>query len=132
MLKNFPRNISKCFLQKRLVIALKKICYNRHSDDFPTPFLSKFLQLPYYKALTSQLLAIKLLLADYLVFHTDFISIGDTMLCNTLGGGGRGGNSYILKYRMCHLLRVLYGRKMNFWVYFIACDKLFGQDFSFE
>ena len=23
-----------------------------------------------------------------LVFHTDFISIGDTMLCNTLGRGG--------------------------------------------
>ena len=34
--KKFPRNISKCFLQKRLVIALIKICYNRHSNDFPT------------------------------------------------------------------------------------------------
>ena len=61
--------------------------------QFPTPFLPKFLQFPYYKALTSQLilLVIKLLSADYLVFHTDFISIGDTMLCNTLGGGGGGG-----------------------------------------
>ena len=54
--------------------------------QFPTPFLPKSLQLPYYKALTSQLLVIKLLLAVYLVFHKDFISIGDPMLCNTLGG----------------------------------------------
>ena len=79
--------------------------------QFSTPFLPKFLQLPYYKALTSRLLVIKLLLADYLVFHTDFISVGDTMLCNTLGGGGGGGNSYILEYRMCHLLRVLLAGK---------------------
>ena len=48
--------------------------------QFSTPFLPKFLQL----------LVIKLLLADYFVFHTDFISVSDTMLCNTLGGGGGG------------------------------------------
>ena len=132
--KKLSRNIKKCFLellQIHLFIALIKICYNRHSDDFPTfsdTVLPKFLQLPYYKALTRQLLVIKLLLADYLALHTDFISIGYTMRCNTLEEG----NSHILGYRMCHTLRVFYGWKINFCVYFVACNKLLAQVFSLE
>ena len=87
--------------------------------QFPTLFLPKFLLLPYYKALTSQLLVIKLLLPDYLVFHTDLIPIGDTVRCNTLGGRGGGGNSHILGYWMCHFLRVLFGWK-KFWALFCS------------
>ena len=42
------------------------------------------------------------------------------------GGGGGGDNSHILRYRMCHFFRVLFGWKINFWVYFVACNKLLG------
>ena len=43
-------------------------------------------------------------------------------------GGGGGDNSHILEYRMCHFFRVLFGWKINFWVYFLACNKFFGSD----
>ena len=81
--KKFPSNISKCFLkllQKHLVIVLIKICYNKHSDDFLTVSDTVCQNLCSCRIIK--------LLADYLVFRTDFISIGDTMRCNTLGGGG--------------------------------------------
>ena len=43
-----------------------------------------------------------------------------------------GGDSHRLGYGMCHFLRVFFGWKINFWVYFIACNKFLGQDFSLE
>ena len=48
------------------------------------------------------------------------------------GGGGGGDNSHRLGNGMCHFLRVLFGWQINFWVYFIACNKFLGQDFSLE
>ena len=48
-----------------------------------------------------------------------------------LNAQGRG-NSHILGYGMCHFLRVLFGWKINFWVYFVACNKFLGQVFSLE
>ena len=47
-------------------------------------------------------------------------------------GGGGGDNSHILGYRMCHFLRELFSWKINFWVYFVACNKFLGQVFSLE
>ena len=44
----------------------------------------------------------------------------------------RGGNSHRLGYEMCHFLGYFFGWKINFWVYFIACNKFLGQDFSLE
>ena len=37
--------------------------------------------------------------------------------------GGGGGNSHRLGYQMCYFFRVLFWLKINFWVYFIACNK---------
>ena len=43
-----------------------------------------------------------------------------------------GGDSHRLGYGMCHFLGYFFGWKINFWVYFIACNKFLGQDFSLE
>ena len=56
---------------------------------------------------------------------------GISYLALELGRGG-GGNSHILGYGMSHFLRLLFGRKINFGVYFVACNKLLGQVFSHE
>ena len=47
-----------------------------------------------------------------------------------LGGGG--GSSHRLGYGMCHFLGYFFSWKINFWVYFIACNKFLAQDFSPE
>ena len=46
--------------------------------------------------------------------------------------GSRGVNSHRLGYWMCHFLGYFFGKKINFWVYFIACNKFLGQVFSLE
>ena len=51
--------------------------------------------------------------------------------CLVTGAGG-GGNSHILGYGMCHFLGYFSGWKINFWVYFVACNKFLGQFFSLE
>ena len=37
-----------------------------------------------------------------------------------------------LGFGMCHFLGYFFSLKINFWVYFIACNKFLGQDFSLE
>ena len=44
----------------------------------------------------------------------------------------RGGNSHRLGYEMYHFLGYFFGYKINFWVYFIPCNKFLGQDFRLE
>ena len=55
-----------------------------------------------------------------------------TQFMPLLSGGGGGVNSHILGYGMCRFFRVLFDRKINLWVYFMACNKFLGQDFSLE
>ena len=44
----------------------------------------------------------------------------------------QGGNSHRLGYEMCHFFGYFFGWKINFWVYFIDCNKFLGQEFSLE
>ena len=39
-----------------------------------------------------------------------------------------GGNSHILEYRMCHFRALSFGWKINFWVYFVACNQICWSD----
>ena len=61
----------------------------------------------------------------------------DKLMNRPILGGGRGrgrgrGNSHSLGYEMYHFSGYFFGWKISFWVYFIACTKFLGQDFSLE
>ena len=47
-------------------------------------------------------------------------------------GGGGGGDSHRSGTGCAIFLGYFFGWKINFWVYFIACNKFLDQDFSLE
>ena len=52
----------------------------------------------------------------------------------TLGGGGGGGGGVTLIHwdTGCAIFWVLFSMKINFWVYFVACNKFLDLVFSLE
>ena len=69
---------------------------------------------------------------DFCVFMVRDMNFFGKNLSNYICIIPRGGNSHKLGYEMCHFLGYFLGWKINFWVYFIACNKFLGQDFSLE
>ena len=66
------------------------------------------------------------------IFVHSFQNFSVDLVTSVSRARGGGGNFHRLGYRMCHFLRVLFRWKINFWVYFIACNKFLGHDFSLE